>query len=162
MSPGIIYHAVEHIIQGVDNRRRAYIQGRVSWVVAAVPARVASQGRSQPYFIVAVRAIVVYKSIKVLADSLRIKDGPQAPGRFTRQSVLSRLFDRIPAHPSSRAGAVIPIAVVKQIRLVIVELGGEPERIGLRQQAGGAEEFPEGAFEASPRVLKKPPSANNL
>jgi hypothetical protein len=53
------------------------------------------------------------------------------------------------------AGAVLPIAVVEEVRLVILILGGEPEGIDLGHGAGGAEEFPEGAFEASPWISGK-------
>ncbi len=59
------------------------------------------------------------------------------------------ISERIPADPSSCDGTVMPIPVVKEIRLVILTLGGESERIGLGHGAGGAEDFPEGAFEAS-------------
>jgi hypothetical protein len=42
------------------------------------------------------------------------------------------------------------------VRLVILILGREPEGIGLGHGAGGAKDFPEGPFEASPRGFKKP------
>ena len=39
--------------------------------------------------------------------------------------------DRIPAHPPPHARVVIPIPVIDQIRLIILILGREPERICL-------------------------------
>ena len=45
----------------------------------------------------------------------------------------------------ARAGVVIPIPVIKQVRLIILVFGGEPEGIGLGHGAGGAEDFTEGA-----------------
>jgi len=55
------------------------------------------------------------------------------------------LFCRVPAQPSSRGGAVISVAVIEEVALVIVILGGKPERVELGHWAGGAEEFTEGA-----------------
>ena len=60
------------------------------------------------------------------------------------------------AAPPPCARVVISIPVINQVRLIILIFGGEPERICLGHGAGGAEEFPEGAFEASPWVPGKP------
>jgi hypothetical protein len=50
---------------------------------------------------------------------------------------------------------VKPIPVIKQVSLIILVFGGKPEGIGRGYGAGGAEEFPEGAFEASLWFLPK-------
>jgi hypothetical protein len=60
-----------------------------------------------------------------------------------------------PAQPSSRGGVQVAPSIINQVRLIILVFGGEPEGVGLGHRTGGAEEFPEGAFEASPRVLAK-------
>lgn len=51
----------------------------------------------------------------------------------------------IPAHPPSRARVVIPVAVVNQVRLIILIFGREPEGVALAQLAGHAHRLTEGA-----------------
>jgi len=63
--------------------------------------------------------------------------------------------DEISTDPPAHTRIVISIPVIEQVRLAILVFGGEPEGIGLGHGAGGTEEFPEGAFEASPGVSGK-------
>ena len=55
------------------------------------------------------------------------------------------LLNRIPTQPPPGAWVVIPVAVVEQIRLLILVFGGEPEGVRLRHGARGPNDFPEGA-----------------
>jgi hypothetical protein len=66
-----------------------------------------------------------------------------------------RLTQRVSIWPSPSGWVVVPITVTKQVRLLVLKLGREPEGVGLRHRPGGTEEFPEGAFKASPDVLAK-------
>lgn len=45
------------------------------------------------------------------------------------------------------------MAVVNQIRLIVLEFGRKPEGIGLGHWSGHAQDFSEGAFEASLQVF---------
>ena len=89
-------------------------------------------------------AITIGCCVKWLAFDKPIEAKPRA------------LLYRVPADPPSGARVVIPIPVIKQVRLIVLVLGREPEGVGLGHGAGGAEDFPEGAFEASPWVFAKP------
>ena len=66
--------------------------------------------------------------------------------------MIGRIFNSVPAQPPPCAGVVIPIPVIEQFGLIILVFGGEPERIGLGHWSGSADDFPEGAFKASPWV----------
>lgn len=55
----------------------------------------------------------------------------------------SLLSERVAGQPT--AVFFIPIPVVYQVRLIILEFGREPDWVGLGHGAGGADEIPEGA-----------------
>ena len=67
-----------------------------------------------------------------------------------RKSTVSQ---RIAVQPPSRARAVIPVSVIEQVRLVILVFGREPEGDRFRHWSCSPNDFPEGAFEASPRLF---------
>jgi hypothetical protein len=67
----------------------------------------------------------------------------------------SSFLDWITVWPPPCARIVVAVSVVEISRLVVLIFGREPERIDEAQRPGGAEEFSEGAFGASPRARYK-------
>ena len=59
------------------------------------------------------------------------------------------LANRVPARPSPRARAVVPVSVVEQICFIILVFGRKPKGVRISQIPGPPDDLPEGAFEAS-------------
>jgi hypothetical protein len=68
---------------------------------------------------------------------------------------MARLPDWVLAKPSPCRRIQIPIPVIKQVGLIILVFGAPSKRVHSGHGAGGAEDFTEGAFEASPWVIAK-------
>jgi len=68
--------------------------------------------------------------------------------RMQIQSAL--FFEWVSIGPRPCAGFVVTIAVVKEVRFIVIIFRREPYGIGLGHRSGCPNDFPEGAFDASP------------